>query len=597
MKKKYIFVLGFILFLLLFFNIPESKASFELEYNGINFSVPNIPSDVKYYAVCADNPDVPDPYEGHYISLIVGDSEFTYSDSYGDHALYTTNIKRYLLQYGEFSSSVLWEDYETTSGLYNDKKFYQLGTILYANHDIYYSTKHENAGQLYYDSKLFNYNLNYVEDYNYVQFSSELFDYNNVNDISISFSKDNIDFTEMEIEVADITNEFLYYYNFYQNGTYYIKYSNNITGMYEVFSIEIIDIIKYSINFFLSTEDKTTEPIYILSNQYYYAGDYDASKDFLLNYDIDIAYGLESPYNFSPFLTQCTEVYDEDTNLTYTQYQYKIVANGIYKLRILDLNTGEISYETFNVTNIGIDNKYGEDIYYNNYDEEGNFNPTPVLFLEYVDTSTVRIRTQPFTFNELMYLECYFSVDGENYEKVNNIYKYSVDSGNSSYDYNTGLKQNIQDLYYFYYDVKSDGTYYFKFYNINLDTYTIGSIDVDISQFLIDNVDNIDKYPDRFVIWVEAHFGIIVYPIRFTLNFFGRLLTINYSEPILSIPELHEPFFNYKILDEVNFNFNSLLENINIKIVHDLYLIIVDVIIIYMLIKLAGDIFEEVFKE
>lgn len=143
----------------------------------------------------------------------------------------------------------------------------------------------------------------------------------------------------------------------------------------------------------------------------------------------------------------------------------------------------------------------GDDIYSSNYNEKGEFDPKPVLFLDYIDTTTVRIRTQFFTFNELIYLECYTSSDNENYNKNNNIYTLTVDTKKDNYLYSLDQKSTSLDMYYFYYDVKIDGTYYFKFYNINLKKYTVASIDVNIQEFLSSNINNVDKYPDRFVIW------------------------------------------------------------------------------------------------
>ncbi len=587
MKRKCIFILGFILLLFLFFNVSESKASFDFTGADSNYhSILDIPEDVgdRYFITFTDNTY----YLCYPGSKYLNSNNLIFRVTQNKLGFSVNTLTSWAtLSYKSYNinTDTSWiQGYVDKPDLPN-----QNDNVIYSTQDIVYSDN----GDIFFNAS-FQVKMNYIEEENMYQACTNFFDMSEFDNLACYISSDNSTWNNMLVGEDTVNNQFEFYYNIIENGTYYIKlvYLDTLKETVVTVTADKIEGQDISLNLHLSTTENTTDPIYILSNKYYYEGAYDATEDFLNNYDIDIAYGLESPYQFSPFSIEGT-----DENGTFRQYQYKIVANGIYQAKILNFNTGEISYEIFNVKNIGYKNKYGEDVYYDNYNENGEFDPTPILFLEYVDTTTVRIRTQPFIFNELMYLECYFSSDNENYEKVNNIYKYSVDTGNSSYDYNTGEKQSIQDFYYFYYDVQVDGTYYFKFYNIDLKKYTVGSIEVDINQFLINNVDNIDKYPDRFVIWVEEHFGIIVYPTRFLFNFFGRLLTINYSEPILSIPELKEPFSGYTILNKIEFNFNSLLENANIRIVHNLYLIFMDVAIIYMIIRLAGDIFEEVFKE
>ena len=213
-----------------------------------------------------------------------------------------------------------------------------------------------------------------------------------------------------------------------------------MTDKYHYIDITIED--ENSLNLYLSNTEQTTELVYVLSNCYYYEGDYNSNEDFLKNYDIEISYGLESPFEYTMY---SVKGYDEDKEMYYTQYQFQIAINGVYVFKIKNLITEEITYQTFNVSNIGVSNKWGEDVYYNNYNENGEFDPSPVLFLEYLDTTTVRIRTQPFVFNELIYLECYFSSDGEEYEKINNTYKSSINitTGHSTGGWSGGGRVDI----------------------------------------------------------------------------------------------------------------------------------------------------------
>lgn len=589
MRKKILFIFSFMIFIIFFINFNNS-------YADIGYPTGSLPIDDEclygimwlfndtYY--CITSAEIP---------------KYQYYDSTNNEFFWCNGTKK-LFKY----SSGSWVQITDNSSKLepfvslpkSDNRYFAFvnyqgacGTMFryldfVSNYDIY-----DTAGNFMYSCK-YNFEINLFED-TAEFFSTSYFTKDEIEKTSFQIGLDGKNYYNMTIEYIEQIDAYAVWEEVDKNGTYYIKITkNDSTELILKYVIDGIDESAHSLNLHLSTEEQTTEPIYILSNKYYYQGEYNAADDWLLNYDIDIAYGLESPYEFSPFSIEGT-----DENGNFRQYQYKIVVNGIYKAKILNLITGEISYQTFNVSNIGIKNKYGEDVYYNNYNDKGEFDPTPILFLEYVDTTTVRIRTQPFIFNELMYLECYFSSDNENYKKINNTYKYSIDTGNSSYDYNTGEKQNIQDLYYFYYDVQSDGIYYFKFYNIDLKKYTIGSIEVNIQEFLINNVDNIDKYPDKFVLWANQHFGVLTYPFTFCVNLFGKISNINYSEPVLHIPELKEPIGNHKILDSIDFNFNSVIENPAAKNIYNIYLVSVDFTLIILFLILCKNVFSEVFSK
>lgn len=342
--------------------------------------------------------------------------------------------------------------------------------------------------------------------------------------------------------------------------------------------------------------------------------------------------GLDSPYEYTMY---SVKGFDEENQKYYTQLQFEIVLNGSYIFKIENLLTEEITYQTFNVTNKGIDNQYGDDVYYDNYNDDGEFDPTPVLFLEYIDASTVRIRTQPFIFNEYIMLKCYFSSDGENFEQIYNTYQSSLSftvghstggwsgdgrtyntseshsSGSLGSNHSTGgwsgggrldgetsdnLGSSSIDTYYFYQDVNVSGTYYFKFYNILLDKYTVASIDVDINQFVIDNIDNIDSFTDKMVAWSKLHFGFLVYPFELAINIFGRVTNINFTEPVLVIPELKSPFDGTIFFSGVDFNFNSILDIGVVNTIYNIYLVVVDAILIFLFVSLCKKVFGEVFK-
>ena len=159
------------------------------------------------------------------------------------------------------------------------------------------------------------------------------------------------------------------------------------------------------------------------------------------------------------------------------------------------------------------------------------------------------------------------------------------------------LGSSVIDTYYFYYDVSISGTYYFKFYNILLDKYTIASIDVDINQFLEDNVDKIDNFTDKMVVWSRTHFGFLSYPFELVITIFNKVTNINFEEPIITIPELNDPTTGITFFNGTSYNFKSAVNiNSTTKMIYDIYLVVVDVILIFLFVNLCKKVFEEVFK-
>lgn len=84
------------------------------------------------------------------------------------------------------------------------------------------------------------------------------------------------------------------------------------------------------------------------------------------------------------------------------------------------------------------------------------------------------------------------------------------------------------------------------------------------------------------------------YPLELIINILNKILDINFSEPIINIPEITEPFTETTLISETNFNFNTLLENQTLKNVHDIYLIIVDAVLIFAFVNLLKKKMEEV---
>lgn len=107
----------------------------------------------------------------------------------------------------------------------------------------------------------------------------------------------------------------------------------------------------------------------------------------------------------------------------------------------------------------------------------------------------------------------------------------------------------------------------------------------------------LDNYFNELKEWFSARLGFLSYPLDLILNVLERIKSINFEEPIIQIPDFVEPSTNEKIINARTYNLNSLLENNTFKTCHDVYLVLVDAIIIFGLVNLLKNKMEEVFTK
>ena len=72
------------------------------------------------------------------------------------------------------------------------------------------------------------------------------------------------------------------------------------------------------------------------------------------------------------------------------------------------------------------------------------------------------------------------------------------------------------------------------------------------------------------------------------------ILDIDFSEPVFNIPDITEPFSNKKLISATTFKFNDLLENNTFNTIHSIYLVCVDVFVVFGLVNLFRKKYEEV---
>ena len=96
--------------------------------------------------------------------------------------------------------------------------------------------------------------------------------------------------------------------------------------------------------------------------------------------------------------------------------------------------------------------------------------------------------------------------------------------------------------------------------------------------------------------WFSDRLGFLFYPFELIIDILNKILNIDFKNPAFSVPDINEPFTNSKLISAFSFNFNDLLKNESLKTVHDIYLILVDAVIIFSLVNLLHKKIEEVFK-
>lgn len=97
------------------------------------------------------------------------------------------------------------------------------------------------------------------------------------------------------------------------------------------------------------------------------------------------------------------------------------------------------------------------------------------------------------------------------------------------------------------------------------------------------------SYFDELLIWFEERLGILGYPITFTVEVLNRILDLDFNEPVISWDDMYVPLFEDEVplIPAGEINFKTLVEsNETILNFYNTYLIIVDGLLVFMIIKL-----------
>lgn len=92
-------------------------------------------------------------------------------------------------------------------------------------------------------------------------------------------------------------------------------------------------------------------------------------------------------------------------------------------------------------------------------------------------------------------------------------------------------------------------------------------------------------------------FGILYYPFEVVVDFLTRFVnacdSMSSSSAVINVPEMK--FMGVTLISAFSYDFNSLLANDTLKTIHDIYLVVMDVIFSLMLVNLAKNTFAEIF--
>lgn len=308
-------------------------------------------------------------------------------------------------------------------------------------------------------------------------------------------------------------------------------------------------------------------------------------------YSLDIFENILVQYNYTvsgsslDSWQNCLWGFSSDGNSNKYNYYINAYHNGTYHFRLVNLKTMEYIYKDVVIDNI----LYSPDDI-NNY-VNGVFDPIPFLSYEYINNDKINVVTQKFFIDQIIDLQCFYAkdVDKENY---NNMDLWTKVEARVIYD-----EVSSQDIYQFYFEIdnsdfNADGIYTVCFYNVFLDKYTYSDIIINFDEILKVDGSVIWKYVNFF----KERLGFLIYPFDLTINTLKRISSIDYDEPKFNIPDIYEPFTQEKIISATSFKFNDFLKNDVFKYVYDVYLIIVDAVIIFGVLDLARKKIAGVFK-
>lgn len=118
-----------------------------------------------------------------------------------------------------------------------------------------------------------------------------------------------------------------------------------------------------------------------------------------------------------------------------------------------------------------------------------------------------------------------------------------------------------------------------------------------LKSLFIPSDDFFETYFNELKDFFSERLGFLFYPFELIIDVLTKMLNVNFSEPVFTIPDMYEPVTGNKLISSTQFNLNSMLGENAFKVVHDIYLVLVDAFIVFKLVNLFKDKYEEVVKK
>lgn len=167
---------------------------------------------------------------------------------------------------------------------------------------------------------------------------------------------------------------------------------------------------------------------------------------------------------------------------------------------------------------------------------------------------------------------------------------------NAIYNQTEAIKENTETNKNIW-DTLKEVVSYLNPFSENFFVYKLIDLLIDgLKSLFIPSDDFFDTYFNDLRDWFSERLGFLWTPFDVIIEILEDISSINFSEPIISCPDIYEPFTNTKIISSFSYNLNSLLDNSTFSTVHSIYLVCVDAIIIFALIHLTHKKIEEVFS-
>lgn len=128
----------------------------------------------------------------------------------------------------------------------------------------------------------------------------------------------------------------------------------------------------------------------------------------------------------------------------------------------------------------------------------------------------------------------------------------------------------------------------------------LGGILDGIKGFFIPSSEFFNNYFNELNNWFSDRLGLLYFPIDFIISFLNRIYSSEFNDVIFDIPDIYVPGYgkdtgSSPIIPAYKFNFTNFVNsNDNIKTIYDMYLLVVDGIMIWGIIQLFSKKYEEV---